>query len=93
MTNLRASTGHPTHTCLGRHPAPPSPLSLVGLDCLLDGILTRPRLLHRYCQLLCEKGPEHDYAAAGAFNDPGTPEGDSWAMWKETLNKMTGDAA
>jgi hypothetical protein len=47
-------------------------------------------LLHRYCQLMCERGPSREFAAAGAFNDPGSPEGNAWSMWKETLKNMGG---
>jgi hypothetical protein len=46
--------------------------------------------LRRYCQLMCERGPSREFAPAGAFNDPGSPDGNAWSMWKETLKNMGG---
>lgn len=66
--------------------APPPHSCVADAPCLLLSLLP----LRRYCQLMCERGPSREFAAAGSFNDPGSPMGNAWAMWKETLKNMGG---
>lgn len=46
----------------------------------------------RYCQLLCEPYGASRYLPMGTYDDLGTPTGNAWKMWKDTLKEYEAEA-